>query len=277
MSAVTVEINGQVDARGVRCLESLVGDRQIKTAWYGEELQSTNTRAVDDLRRGVIDGQHLPRIYLTDLQTGGRGRQGRTWISDKQNLAFSIAFPIAPSLASNLGLQSIAVGVAIAEAIEHEFAPIKTKLKWPNDVWIDGGKFGGILIERVSSVADCMVVGVGLNVSSAPPAEEISHGAAAKSLANCLGRMVSKWEVLDAVARRLIDIQVDLEQDAQSVIQSFRQRCLLTNKTISYQHDGTKQSGLCEGIDDSGGLLVQQGAEIRTITSGEATLVRVQA
>lgn len=271
---MTLETIGAVDKSGVRCLQTLIADGLVQSAWYGEEAESTNTSAIDELRRGLIDADQIPRIYLADLQTGGRGRQGRPWISDKQNLAFTVAFRIAPSETSCLGLQSIAVGVAIAEAVEHEFAPIKTKLKWPNDIWIDGGKFGGILIERVTSAADCMVIGVGLNVSNAPPLAKVSHTASAKSLAQCLGRITSKWEVLDAVVRRLIGIQYDLKQDNQSVIESFRQRCLLTNKPISYQYAGTNQSGLCQGINDSGALLVQQGLETKAITSGEAKLVR---
>ena len=283
---MTLEINGEVDNQGIRCLKSLMSDGLVESAWYGEETLSTNTSAIEDLRRGSMRADQLPRIYVADSQTGGRGRQGRTWISDKQNLAFTVAVRTAPSESSWLGLQSIAVGVAIAEAIEHEFAPVKAKLKWPNDVWIDGGKFGGILIERISSVADCMVVGVGLNVGSAPLSDELasdglapedlSHRVGARSLANCLGRVVNKWDVLDAVVRRLTDVRDELQNDPSAVIMSFRQRCLLTDKKISFQLGGETRTGICKGIDELGQLMVERGGQSYEIASGEASLVRIQ-
>ena len=272
---MTLEIDGGVDDQGIHCLKSLISDGLFESAWYGQETPSTNTCAVADLRCGTTKPEELPRIYLADNQTAGRGRQGRTWVSDEQNLAFSMVLYEEPLHPFNVGWQSIAVGVAIAEAIEHEFSPIKTKLKWPNDIWIDGGKFGGVLIERVSTMPDCIVVGVGLNIAAAPTREEIENAVPAKSLASCLGRPVVKWQVLDAIVRRIMAVQNDLKNDPSLILSSFRQRCLLTGNEISFQSGGETKTGICEGIGHSGELMVKQGDKVRAITSGEASLIRV--
>ena len=114
-----------------------------------------------------LGSELLPRLYLADEQTAGRGRHGRSWHSGAGSLTFSLLTQWRLPTERPSNLLSIAVGVAIARAIEFACAPLRTRLKWPNDVYVDQGKVAGILIETNHRAADRVVIGVGINVNDA--------------------------------------------------------------------------------------------------------------
>lgn len=291
---MNLQTHGDVDPDGIRTLQTLIADEVLRSAVYYHAAGSTNSLALDDLRathEPSIDSEiqtPQPRLYLADVQSAGRGRLGRTWISDVRNLAFSLSLEQSLEHSSHAGLSSIATGVAIAEAIEHEFAPLKTQLKWPNDLWIQGRKCVGILIEKVSTSPETIVIGVGINVGAAPSRTELrtdcemQAGSEAQTrgdaicLAEALGRPIGKWQVLDAVIRRMTEVHNSIKEFSDLSVDSFRQRCVLTGQAITFCQQGHQQSGLCAGITNSGALLVKLADRELELTSGEASLVRVQ-
>lgn len=285
---MNLQTHGDVDPDGIRTLQTLIADEVLRSAVYYHAAGSTNSLALDDLRathEPSIDSeiQKLqPRLYLADVQSAGRGRLGRTWISDVRNLAFSLSLEQSPKHSSHAGLSSIAAGVAIAEAIEHEFAPLKTQLKWPNDLWIQRRKCVGILIEKVSTSPETIVIGVGINVGAAPSPIDLHSDSETQTrcdaicLAEALGRPIGKWQVLDAVIRRMTEVHNSIKKFSDLPVDSFRQRCVLTGQAITFCQQGHQQSGLCAGITNSGALLVKLAGRELELTGGEASLVRVQ-
>lgn len=146
---------------------------QLGRAWPGldvqvlPEIDSTNT----ELMRRAREGHTQPVLLVAERQTAGRGRLGRAWASEAagQSLAFSLGVPLAPRDWSGL---SLAVGLALADALHPD-----VRLKWPNDLWWQGRKLGGILIETAGSGSAgnprYAVVGVGLNLRT-PAGDEFS-------------------------------------------------------------------------------------------------------
>ncbi len=121
-----------------------------------EETGSTNADLLARARSGAGEGL----VLVAEAQTSGRGRMGRRWISPpRRALTFSVLLrPAVP--AGLLGWAPLLAGVAVASALERT-AGVDARLKWPNDVLVDGAKIAGILAERWGNA---VVIGTGINV-----------------------------------------------------------------------------------------------------------------
>ncbi len=126
-----------------------------------EETDSTNTRLKEKVRRSagpVFD------VLSAARQTGGRGRQGKSFYSPAGGVYFSAAYPLTGD-ETNLPFFTLLSGLAAAEALQ-ETCNIRALIKWPNDLYFHGKKLAGILTELVpSGGGNTAVVGVGLNAS----------------------------------------------------------------------------------------------------------------
>jgi BirA family transcriptional regulator, biotin operon repressor / biotin---[acetyl-CoA-carboxylase] ligase len=121
-----------------------------------EETGSTNADLLAQARSGAGEGL----VLVAEAQTSGRGRMGRRWISPpRRALTFSVLLrPAVP--AGLLGWVPLLAGVAVASALQ-QTAGVDARLKWPNDVLVDGAKIAGILAERWGNA---VVIGTGINV-----------------------------------------------------------------------------------------------------------------
>ena len=268
-------VEGDIEPSGLRAVESLIASGVCASADYCQTTESTNTKALSDLRHGRIDQALMPKCYLTDQQTAGRGRHGRRWMSDRGTLTFSLALDRAAIDRRRSQFLSIAVGVGIARVNEFEFAPLQAKLKWPNDVHIGGGKVAGVLSENVADSPQQVVVGVGVNVATEPSVEPGQAGFITRSLAQVVGRDVRRYEIFSPLVSGIMEAIVELRDSADELIDEFRNRCLLSGQKISFQQRGQECQGICCGISSSGALLVETADGTQFVQSGEAHLVRV--
>lgn len=125
-----------------------------------EVVAETGSTNADLLAR--VDGLTSPVLLAAERQTAGRGRAGRIWHSAPgAGLTFSLAWKFVGPLPALTGLP-LAVGVAIAEELAS--LQVECRLKWPNDILMDGKKLAGILIETASVNGIWAVIGIGLNV-----------------------------------------------------------------------------------------------------------------
>lgn len=271
---------GEVQPAGREVAERLVRDGVCRSVAYYAESASTNTQALDELRAGLAAASTLPRLYLADRQTAGRGRHGRTWYSNDGSLTFSLACPWAWSKQPGGRLLSIVVGVALARAIETAQPTLRTQLKWPNDVYIAGGKVAGILIETCSlktaarPAEPIAVIGIGLNVERTPAVPESTAAVEVRSLAEVTAGPVDRYRTLEVVVKELIagvDRGADREQD---VVDEFRQRCLLTGRRVCVRLADAQWEGDCQGVTADGELAIETEAGLQCFSSGEASLVR---
>jgi BirA family transcriptional regulator, biotin operon repressor / biotin---[acetyl-CoA-carboxylase] ligase len=212
------------------------------------ETTSTNDRARELAAAGVPHGA----VVTASLQTAGRGRHGRAWSA-----------PAGSSLLLSLVLRTfdallpLRAGLAVADV-----AGPHARVKWPNDVWLEGLKVAGILVEARPADGWAVLgigVNVALNVRDLPP--EL-HGTA-----GTLGR--ARHELEPTLSELLAALAVRLDEPVDDVIEALRGRDALLERPVAWNGG----AGVGAGIDAAGGLRVRlpDGGE-RVLESGEVRL-----
>lgn len=228
-------------------------------------VESTNTLLA--VRSGMGVGCY--EVLLAEMQTEGRGRRGRTWVSPfGKNIYMSLGFELSGGPESLAGL-SLVAGLSVARAIT-QVTGLSPGLKWPNDVWLDGKKVAGILVELQGEATTGwrVILGVGLNVmmglsdgeeidqpwSSLGPYMNCSRSKLAENLALCLiedieqfkvkgfGHFLPAWSAVDVFLGRRVDVL------------------------------GAGISGVAEGVDPMGNLMVRDGDSLHVIRAGEVSV-----
>jgi BirA family transcriptional regulator, biotin operon repressor / biotin---[acetyl-CoA-carboxylase] ligase len=249
------------------------------------ETRSTN----DDLLERWRSGQLIyPVARIAHNQTAGKGRAGRTWLATPENsICFSLAFPFQRTPAELSGL-SLLVGLAvisgIAQAIElSEDHLYKTglRLKWPNDLLLNNGKVGGILIEggqANSNEPSWMIIGVGLNLCNS--------GSIASILAN--GQKVGSIDQIISESKKLPDTEylwLKLIASFEHYLKQFDQYgfefyqeewkkwdAYLNQSVCISTATGDPIYGIAKGIDKTGALILQQEHKTILIHAGDVSL-----
>ncbi|MGZ3330770.1 MAG: biotin--[acetyl-CoA-carboxylase] ligase [Gemmatimonadaceae bacterium] len=139
------------------------------------ELLESTTSTLDIAHRLAAEGAPAGTLVIANEQTAGRGRGGKSWRS-APGAGLWLTLIDRPSDNSGLGVLSLRVGLAAAEALDR-FAPEPIRLKWPNDLYIDQGKLGGILVEARwrDRAVEWVAIGLGVNVK-APDNVETAAG-----------------------------------------------------------------------------------------------------
>ncbi len=217
----------------------------------------------------ALSGEPEGTAILALEQTKGRGRLGRSWISPAgKNVALSLI--LRPSLPIHeTPLLGLLISIALAEALE-EFGISKVRLKWPNDVLVDGRKIAGVLPEAglCGHELDFLIIGVGFNVNSAQEDFAEEFPIPPTSLFLLTGR---KWDLVETAKTLLASIsrlydRVRLE--GSSFVPSLWES--------RWAHRGCRIvqggiDGLAVGLDENGSLLVKNESNgIFRIHSGEA-------
>ena len=196
-------------------------------------------------------------IVMAETQTAGRGRYGRVWQSPKGNLYVSFVFESNPLRDKYL---SFLTGLALAESLP-EF---EVRLKWPNDVLLDGKKIAGILLE---TTGDKVIVGIGVNLISNPKKNVLYP------TANLGGRL----SPIGLVKRLMIQYDAVLAVFEQKGFQKIRSRWLDlavgVGDSISVHLPTEELLGIFHGISDEGALLLKTGKNVRSITAGDVFLI----
>jgi BirA family transcriptional regulator, biotin operon repressor / biotin---[acetyl-CoA-carboxylase] ligase len=205
---------------------------------HRRSLDSTNDLARELAAGGAPQGT----VVTAEEQVAGRGRQGRSWTAPAGRALLYSAI-VRPLEQRHLVLP-LAAPLAVAEAAE-EVADVSCAIKWPNDVWIEGRKCAGVLIEARPQDG-WAVIGVGLNVSIEPDQfpEELRETATS----------LDADATVDAALEALNDSLTRWTRaDPQEVLAAFRDRDALRGQEVSWA-DG---SGVANGVDERGNLIVE--------------------
>jgi BirA family biotin operon repressor/biotin-[acetyl-CoA-carboxylase] ligase len=210
------------------------------------------------------DGPH-GLVILANHQTAGRGRRGREWSSPKgAGLYFSIL------VRRSTPLVTLAAGVAIRGGILAATG-LSVDLKWPNDLMAKGRKLAGILAEAndFGPLSTAVVVGVGINVRSAPMPVEVA--ARATSIEQELGQPVDRGVLLAAVLELLTDrlaaVALGLDGD---ILRAWRAASpSATGSRVEWDTPAGPRAGITDGIDNDGALRVKTATGIDRIVSAE--------
>ncbi len=216
------------------------------------EVNSTNDVAADSARQAGSDGL----VVLAEHQRRGRGRLGRSWLSEAgQNILMSVLLTSgAESLRHDA--VTVATGLAVAEGIEDICGSLPCQLRWPNDVLVGGRKVAGVLVEiRHNAAGPSVVLGVGINANTSPPAGLVDRPATA--LAEQTGRPTDRIEVIRAVLirldgwlSRLADGQIDALHDG------WVGRCGMINDRVTVLSRGRSHVGRVLDVSPLEGLIL---------------------
>jgi len=238
-----------------------VGQRVI----YYPSLTSTMEVAKREAQQKAAEGI----IIIAGEQIAGRGRMKRTWLSPKGSLALSIIlYPSVVHLPFLVMLASLAVVHSIRAV-----TGLKSQVKWPNDVLINGKKVAGILIESEvrGSEVDYAIIGIGVNVNlrlSDFPDILLT----ATSLSDELGRDIS---LLDVTQRLLVEVErLYLALLAgESIYEEWRSSLVMLGKRVHVKSGETEYEGTAESVAKDGTLLLRHSdGSLSKFVAGDVTL-----
>jgi BirA family biotin operon repressor/biotin-[acetyl-CoA-carboxylase] ligase len=217
---------------------------------------STNERARELAESGSASGT----VVTASEQSAGRGRHGRSWTAPAGKALLYSA--ILRPLDERHAVLPLAVPLAVCEAVE-AVAPVRCRVKWPNDVWIEESKVAGVLIE--ARPPEWAVIGIGINLAIEPgefphdlrwPAASVGHGVRVEQALTALNRALSER----------------VESAPPDILRAFRDRDALVGREVTWEGAG-EGTGTARGIDDRGNLVVETGqGERLALGSGEVTL-----
>lgn len=250
---------------------SRLGDSLFsKNMVFRETVKSTNVLAKELALTGAPDGT----IVLAEEQTAGKGRMGRRWISPGyKDILCSLL--LRPSLPVNqVFVLTMILAVAVIDGIRAK-SNLNVMIKWPNDLYIDRNKLGGILTEfsQKHGLLEYVILGLGLNVNSMPEEEQGLPNPAASILKET-GGMVSRNELVTEILTRFDGYYRDvLTGRIEYLNERWNALSLVLGQEVYIESQGEEVEGTALRIDQEGAMIIRRidGREQR-ILSGDVSL-----
>lgn len=236
-----------------------------------DELASTNTEAANQARRGAGEGLCVVAVR----QTSGRGRHGRSWISEAGAGLYS-SFVLRPKIETRfLPLLTFMTAVAVFETLrEFDLTP---DIKWANDILVREKKISGILAETVeTNLGLAIVVGIGINLKSSNFPRELQQ--TATSIEQESGRAPDAEELLEKLTG-FLSLYRDLfygEDGAREIRAEWTRRSsYASGKSVRAQMENETICGTTRGIEADGALRIETGdGEIKIVRAGDVGRLR---
>jgi BirA family biotin operon repressor/biotin-[acetyl-CoA-carboxylase] ligase len=234
-----------------------------------QELDSTNSYLIRQITQDLISG----KVCLAEKQTAGRGRRGRVWVSPYAGSVYmSISQVFHRGAISTEGL-SLAVGVLVVEALA-KFGVVDIELKWPNDIYCQGKKLAGILLELVGDAAgECaVVIGLGLNVSlPSAVADEIDQSWI--DLQSIVEAAISRSELTAELLNSLLPALSNYEVDGfESYLQRWGNLDFLKGCSVTASRGESSVLGVAQGVNERGALVIKTPLGLQVINGGEVSV-----
>ena len=238
-----------------------IGQRVI----YYPSLASTMEVAKQEAQKGAAEGT----VIIADEQTTGKGRIKRVWLSPKGSIALSVI--LYPGVAY-LPFLTMLASLAVTHSIE-AVTGLKSQVKWPNDVLINGKKVCGVLIESNvrGDIVDYAIIGIGVNVNlrlyDFPQIQPT-----ATSLSDELGRDVSRLDVIRCLLVEIERLYLALLAGG-SIYQEWRDSLVTLGRRVRVKLGDTIHEGIAESIAEDGSLLLRHSdGSLSRIVAGDVTL-----
>jgi len=229
-----------------------------------EEVNSTNTYAKQVSSEGDCT------VITADVQTAGRGRMGRSFYSPKSTGAyFSVVLHMPREFSDAVKFTSF-TACAVCRAIEN-LTNLSPEIKWVNDIYIEGKKVCGILVESVcdeqnGKVKD-LIIGIGINLTTEHFPDDLT-------IAGSLKSEVTRSEIIAGITCEILKEVPFITQNRH--IEYYKSHSFVLGKPIYYVTNGVKREGVAVEVNCDCGLVVKdENGNLITLSSGEIT-VRVK-
>ena len=246
---------------------------QLKTQSFGktichyERVASTNDLAHQLAMEGASEGT----LVLAEEQFRGRGRLGRTWLSERFAGIYA-SLVLRPGIEPREApILNLAAAVAVSSGIR-DVVGLATDIKWPNDVMVNGYKCCGILTEMSAELdkIQFVIIGIGINVNQRTFPPELENKASSLSLE--AKKEISRIEILVAVLKRFEDLYGEFSRQGRTVVleQWIERSSYASGKKVSVESGARRISGVTAGLGEDGTLRIRmENGQIETVMSGD--------
>ncbi|MFV9717272.1 biotin--[acetyl-CoA-carboxylase] ligase [Pantoea sp. KXB24] len=214
-----------------------------------KSVDSTNTEA----RRRVHSTGRMNFAVSAEMQTAGRGRFNRVWQTPEGNIAVTLVVP-RPEQRQDIASLSLVAGLAIHDALSLYISDADIRIKWPNDILVNGAKISGTLIEADSKA---LYIGIGINRVAAPA--DVPYATATleqfskNSADQILEMLIARWQDY---------FEIWSEMGFAALKNAYETRMYGLNAQVTISLDAEKSlkhTGECRGIDENGNILLESG------------------
>lgn len=232
-----------------------------------------STASTNDIAwRYAANPSHDGLCVLAESQSKGRGRRGRSWYSQPgQSILASI---LLTDVSIPAELLTLTAAVAAAEAIRIQ-CDLPCRIKWPNDVLINGKKVAGVLVEsKMIRKQPHFVIGIGMNCHQSPAFFE-GYNLPATSLSAETGNSIDRTELVCGLLAAL-EQWLDKARDSRTVTARWQQQSDLLGRHIVIESDNRCFSGFCRGIDPAEGLIIHlDSGAVRIFSASQTSILEV--
>ncbi|MFT5295716.1 MAG: BirA family biotin operon repressor/biotin-[acetyl-CoA-carboxylase] ligase [Colwellia sp.] len=243
-------------------------------------IDSTNSY----LLRRLPNQNHNLQVCLAEYQDSGRGRRGRKWISPfGSHIYMSMYWFLEQGMAAAMGL-SVVSALAVSDAIK-ELYQIDVQLKWPNDIYFDGVKLAGILIDLEGQALEpChCIIGIGLNINMPQKSaeqvdqpwtdlQEVIH----KRIPNSEYKnndVIDRDELAATLITKLsVRLQQHQSEGLTTMVNEWAKHDFYFNKPVKLITGTREKKGICRGINSQGALLLEVDGQVSPVYGGEVSL-----
>lgn len=238
-----------------------------KKVFYYDEVGSTNNSAKLLAEQGADHGS----LVISDVQTAGKGRRGRSW-SSPSGCGIWMTLILRPDFKPSCApMLTVLAAMAVYDALTGE--GVSCKIKWPNDLIINGKKICGILTEMSSELdfINYVVVGMGINVHNNSFPENIQTVATSLALE---GFTVRRSNVIQKImeAFELYYNRFVKEKSLAFIKEEYNRRLIHLNKEVYIIDPSETRRGISRGIDSQGSLIVEIDGKEKHVMSGEVSV-----
>ena len=234
----------------------------------GRYTRETVDTTMAEARRLIADGAPAPFWVQAGMQTAGRGRRGRVWAMPEGNFAATLVLT-PPQPVSDWALRSFTMSLALYDAVDALTGRSDLlKVKWPNDVLLEGRKLAGILLE---SDGDALTIGVGVNLVAGPPRDALDENALEPtSVLESTGQRVAPTALLDALATAHDRWETLLRAEGFAPIRAaWLERAANLGRPVTARMPGRTVAGRFETIDETGAIVIDTGAGRVTLAAAD--------
>lgn len=232
-------------------------------------IDSTNDYLMRRLPNHVKQGQ----VCIAEYQSAGRGRRGRQWISPfGSQIYISMYWYLEQGLSAAMGL-SLVSALAVSDAVYAE-SGVQVQLKWPNDIYINGVKLAGILIDLEGQALEPShsVIGIGLNLDMPAEASQKidQRWTDLKSHSKTeVDRNALSAKLISCLHKRLLQHQ---NEGLTAMLDEWHAHDVYMNKRVKLLTGERVTKGICRGINNQGALLLEVDGTVKPIYGGEVSL-----
>ena len=229
---------------------------------YNDEVLSTNDEAKKN--SDMPDGT----LFIADLQTAGKGRLGRSWVSPR-GTGIWMSLLLKPDIPlSDISQLTLVAGISVSRAIGE-----KTLIKWPNDIVIGTKKVCGILTEMSAETdrINYVVCGIGINVNTLDFPEELTDKAS--SILIETGKETDRCLLIAKIMNEFEPLYIKfIKEGFLPFRDDYKKQCITIGRAVNVSYHGRELCGRAVDIDNNGGLVIDTGSKTVTITSGEVSV-----